>query len=88
MMTMVPMACPMPTRLPCWPVCAPGKFSFTFDSVTSSIRQIRAGKTRALAVKTAVRPDALPEVPTLGDFVTEYEASGWLGFWRTQEYAC
>ena len=57
-----------------------GQVQFTFDSVTSSIRQIRAGKTPALAVKTAVRSDGLPEVPTLGDFVPEYEASGWFGF--------
>src|SRR5262249_38492219 len=51
----------------------------TFDSVTSSIEHIKAGKLRALAVTTAMRSEAAPEVPTVGDFVPGYEASGWFG---------
>jgi tripartite-type tricarboxylate transporter receptor subunit TctC len=39
----------------------------------------RAGKLRALAVTTATRAEALPEVPTVGEFVPGYEASGWYG---------
>ena len=40
---------------------------------------IRAGKLRALAVTTATRSEALPDVPTVGEFVPGYEASGWYG---------
>jgi tripartite-type tricarboxylate transporter receptor subunit TctC len=39
----------------------------------------RAGKLRALAVTTATRAEALPDVPTIGEFVPGYEASGWYG---------
>ena len=45
----------------------------------TSIQHIRAGKLRALAVTTAARSEALPETPTVGDFVPGYEASGWNG---------
>jgi tripartite-type tricarboxylate transporter receptor subunit TctC len=40
---------------------------------------IKAGKLRALAVTTAERSPALPDVPTVGEFVPGYEASGWYG---------
>jgi tripartite-type tricarboxylate transporter receptor subunit TctC len=40
---------------------------------------IRAGTLRALAVTTATRAEALPEVPSVGEFVPGYEASGWYG---------
>ena len=40
---------------------------------------MRAGKLRALAVTTATRSDALPDIPTVGEFVPGYEASGWFG---------
>jgi tripartite-type tricarboxylate transporter receptor subunit TctC len=56
-----------------------GQVQVTFDSVASSIDNIRAGKLRALAVTTATRSEAIPEVPTIGDFVTGYEASTWTG---------
>jgi tripartite-type tricarboxylate transporter receptor subunit TctC len=45
----------------------------------SSIEFIKAGKLRALAVTTATRSQALPDLPTIGDFVPGYEASGWYG---------
>ena len=48
-------------------------------SDTSSIEHIRAGKLRALAVSTAARSEALPDVPVVGDFVAGYEASLWQG---------
>ena len=56
-----------------------GQVQFTIDVMSSSIEHIRAGKLRALAVTTAARADALPDVPTVGDFVPGYEASGWAG---------
>jgi len=56
-----------------------GHVQVAFDNLPSSIEQIRAGKLRALAVTTAVRLDALPDVPTLADFLPGYEASSWIG---------
>ena len=46
-----------------------------FDLTASSIGYIRAGQLRPLAVTTAARVEALPEVPTVGEFVPGYEAS-------------
>ena len=46
-----------------------------FDLMASSIAYIKAGKLRALAVTTAARSDALPDVPPVGDYVPGYEAS-------------
>jgi tripartite-type tricarboxylate transporter receptor subunit TctC len=40
---------------------------------------IKAGRLRALALTTATRSDALPDVPTVGEFVPGYEASTWYG---------
>ena len=50
-----------------------------FDAVSSSIEYIRAGKLRALAMTTATRSDALPDLPTISDFVPGYETSSWSG---------
>jgi tripartite-type tricarboxylate transporter receptor subunit TctC len=52
-----------------------GQVQVMFDLMASSIAQIKGGKLRALAVATATRVDALPELPTIGDFVPGYEAS-------------
>jgi len=46
---------------------------------SSSLEYIRTGKLRALAVTTATRWQALPDVPAVSDFVPGYEASGWQG---------
>jgi tripartite-type tricarboxylate transporter receptor subunit TctC len=43
------------------------------------IEHIRAGRLRALAVTTTTRSEALPDIPTLGEFVPGYDASGWFG---------
>jgi len=56
-----------------------GQVQMTFASMPSSIEYIRAGKLRALAVTTATRSEVLPDVPTVGEFVPGYEASGWYG---------
>jgi tripartite-type tricarboxylate transporter receptor subunit TctC len=56
-----------------------GQVQVAFGSAVSSIEYIRAGKLRALAVTTAARSEALPDVPTVGEFVPGYEASNWYG---------
>src|SRR5262249_15028957 len=43
------------------------------------IEQIRAGKLRALAVTTATRSEALPDVPVLAETLPGFEASAWIG---------
>jgi tripartite-type tricarboxylate transporter receptor subunit TctC len=50
-----------------------------FDSMPSSIQHIRAGTLRVLAVTTATRSEALPDVPTAAETVPGYEISGWFG---------
>src|SRR5262249_54474813 len=50
-----------------------------FAPTAASIEYIRAGKLRALAVTTATRSEALPDLPTVGEFVPGYETSLWLG---------
>lgn len=56
-----------------------GQVQVSFDPLPPAIELIRSGKVRALAVTTAVRSDALPDVSTVGEFVPGYEASGWNG---------
>ena len=56
-----------------------GQVHVMFGSETVVPEQIRAGRLRALAVTTARRSQLLPELPTVGDFVPAYEASGWFG---------
>jgi len=50
-----------------------------FDPMPESIEYIRAGKLRALAVTTATRSEALPDVPTVSDFLPGFEATTWFG---------
>jgi tripartite-type tricarboxylate transporter receptor subunit TctC len=56
-----------------------GQIQVAFIDMVASIEYIRAGKPRALAVTTAMRSDALPDIPTIGDFVSGFEASQWVG---------
>jgi len=56
-----------------------GQVQAMFDNLTSSIGYIRSGKLRALAVTTATRSEALPDIPIVGDFVPGYEASTFHG---------
>jgi tripartite-type tricarboxylate transporter receptor subunit TctC len=56
-----------------------GQVQVYFGILVSSLEHIRAGKVRALAVTTATRSAALPDIPTVGESVAGYEASAWWG---------
>jgi tripartite-type tricarboxylate transporter receptor subunit TctC len=56
-----------------------GQVHVMFPNIVVSIEHIRAGRLRALAVTAATRSEALPDVPTVDEFVPGYEASGWSG---------
>jgi tripartite-type tricarboxylate transporter receptor subunit TctC len=56
-----------------------GQVQVTFGPLGSSIEYIKSGRVRALAVTEATRSEALPDVPTVGEFVPGYEASLWQG---------
>jgi len=56
-----------------------GQLQVYFATTVASIEYIRAGKLRPLAVTTATRSEALPDIPTVGEFVPGYEASLWYG---------
>jgi len=57
-----------------------GQVQVGFDTMPASIEYIRAGKLRALAVCTITRSNALPDLPTVAEFVPGYESSGYFGF--------
>ena len=52
-----------------------GQVQAIFSTTPPAIEHIRAGKLRALAVTSAMRSEALPELPTIGDFLPGYEAT-------------
>jgi tripartite-type tricarboxylate transporter receptor subunit TctC len=56
-----------------------GQVHVMFDNMPSSIEHIRAGRLRPLAVTAMTRQEALPDVPTLSDFVPGFETSAWAG---------
>src|SRR5205823_15067510 len=56
-----------------------GQVQVHLGTLPGSIEHIKAGKLRALAVTTAARADALPDIPTVSDYLSGYEASGWQG---------
>jgi tripartite-type tricarboxylate transporter receptor subunit TctC len=61
-----------------------GRAPVMFDKIATSLAQIRAGKLLALAVTAAERSEALPNVPTIGELVPGYEATGWQGIGAPQ----
>lgn len=56
-----------------------GQVNVMFNTMAASVEHVRAGTIRALAVTSATRVEALPDIPTIGDFVPGYEASQWYG---------
>jgi tripartite-type tricarboxylate transporter receptor subunit TctC len=56
-----------------------GQVQVYFAPTAASIAYIKAGRLRALAITSAKRSEALPDLPTVGEFVPGYETSLWLG---------
>jgi tripartite-type tricarboxylate transporter receptor subunit TctC len=56
-----------------------GQVDLSVASLPSSIESIRSGKLHGVAVTTAMRAEAIPDVPALGEFVPGYEVSAWYG---------
>jgi tripartite-type tricarboxylate transporter receptor subunit TctC len=56
-----------------------GRVQVIFDPLGEAIGYIRAGRLRALAVTSATRAAAVPDIPTVAEFVPGYEADGWSG---------
>jgi tripartite-type tricarboxylate transporter receptor subunit TctC len=56
-----------------------GQVQVMFPVISSTIEHIGSGKLRALAVTTATRSDALPDTPTVAEFMPGYEASAFYG---------
>ena len=56
-----------------------GQLQVIFATTPGTTEYVRIGKLHALAVTTAVRAEALPDVPTVADFVPGYKSSQWYG---------
>ena len=56
-----------------------GRAQIYFGPVFSVIEQVRAGNLRAIAVTTPKRVDALPETPSLAEFLPDYDVRPWVG---------
>ena len=56
-----------------------GQVQVTFNPLPSSLPFVKSGKLRALAVTAAKRQEVLPNIPTVGEFVSGYEATAWFG---------
>jgi tripartite-type tricarboxylate transporter receptor subunit TctC len=56
-----------------------GEVDLLFPSLASSIEHIRAGRLRGLAVTSAMRSDAAPDLPSAGEFIPGFEISTWYG---------
>ena len=56
-----------------------GQVQLMFSPMSSSLEYVKAAKLRALAVSTATRSEVLPDIPTVGEFVAGYRATGWFG---------
>jgi tripartite-type tricarboxylate transporter receptor subunit TctC len=64
-----------------------GRVHVFFGTTASSIGYVKSGEVRALAVTTAKRLEALPDVPAIAEFVPGYEASAWFGLGAPKDTA-
>ena len=62
-----------------------GQIQVAFTELATSLGHVRSGSLRALAVTTAARTEALPDVPTLSEFIPGFEASQWVGLVAPKE---
>jgi tripartite-type tricarboxylate transporter receptor subunit TctC len=69
----------IPYRSSQFPDLLSGQVQVTFNPLPSSLDFIRAGKLRGLAVTSTTRSAALPNAPTLNEFLPGYEATAWFG---------
>jgi tripartite-type tricarboxylate transporter receptor subunit TctC len=69
----------VPYRGTLMPDLLSGQVQVCFLTITTVKEYIQIGKLRALAVTTATRSEALPDIPTVGEFVPDYEATAWFG---------
>ena len=69
----------VPYRSSMLPDLLAGRIQLLFAAIPGVLADVRAGKLRALAVTTATRVAALPDVPAMREFIPGYKASGWLG---------
>jgi tripartite-type tricarboxylate transporter receptor subunit TctC len=69
----------VPYRASYLPDLIGGQVPGAFSTVPQAIEYVRDGKLRALAVTSTARVDALPDVPSMGEFVPSYESEGWFG---------
>jgi tripartite-type tricarboxylate transporter receptor subunit TctC len=69
----------VPYRGPLMPDLLAGQVHFYFSPMPQAIGYVKDGRLRALAVTSAARSEALPDVPAIGEFVPGYDASGWFG---------
>jgi tripartite-type tricarboxylate transporter receptor subunit TctC len=56
-----------------------GQVQCAFDNLPASVEHVKAGRLRALAVTTASRSEVLPDIPSLSELLTGYEASAFFG---------
>jgi tripartite-type tricarboxylate transporter receptor subunit TctC len=56
-----------------------GQVQVLFDTMPNAIEYIRAGRLRALGVTTTARNPAMPDLPTVAEFLPGYESSAWYG---------
>src|SRR5262245_39328327 len=69
----------VPYRSNYMPDLLAGQVQVVFSPIAQALPLIREGKLHALAVTPAKRSAALPEVPSIGEFVSGYDAFGWYG---------
>jgi tripartite-type tricarboxylate transporter receptor subunit TctC len=62
-----------------------GQLNIVFAPIPTVIAHIKSGKLRALAVTSTKRSPALPDTPTIAEFVPGYDASGYFGFGAEQD---